>query len=109
MHSKQSPHTIFFLIKLLYRLQRHGSKKILHGDTAGDHNNTSGEKQNQNEIFKAEKNFLTTKKFDFKGDETEAKRTEHSANYGQSKKFCIRSNKKELYHLPLVNNNTQHY
>lgn len=84
-----------------------GGKEILCADTAGNHNNTSRHKQNQNEIFKAERNFLATKKFDFKGDEAEAKRTEHSANYRQSKKFCLRS-KKELYHLPLVNN-IQHY
>lgn len=85
-----------------------GGKEILCGDIAGDHNNTSGQKQNRNEIFKAERNFLATK-FDFKGDETEAERTEHSANYRQSKTFCIRSNKKELYHLPFANNNTHHY
>ena len=55
-----------------------GGNGILFGDITGDHDNVSGQKQNQNQIFKAEKNLLTTKlkKSDFKGDETEAKKSQ---------------------------------
>ena len=47
-----------------------GGNGILFSDITGDHDNVSGQKQNQNQIFKAERNLLTIKlkQSDFKGD-----------------------------------------
>lgn len=51
-----------------------GMGGILFGDITGDHDRVSGQKQNQNQIFKAERNVFNNQTVsDFKGDETEAK------------------------------------
>lgn len=46
---------------------------ILFGDITGDHDRVSGQKQNQNQIFKLKGTILTIKVSDFKDDETETK------------------------------------
>lgn len=47
------------------------------GDIIGDHDNVSGQKQNRNQIFKAERNDFNNQVLsNFKGDETEAKRSQ---------------------------------
>lgn len=64
MCPKGSPHIInFCLLNLYIVFQGHllGEERGALGDITGDHDYVSGQKQNQNQIFKAEGNFLTIK------------------------------------------------
>lgn len=60
MQSKRSPHAIncFWLNHSISEALLRG-KGVLCDDNTGDHDNISGQKQNQNQTFKAERNLLT--------------------------------------------------
>lgn len=64
MHSKPSLHTIkFFLSKSLQSISEASwrGNGIPFGDITDDHDNVFRQKQNQNQIFKVERNLLTIK------------------------------------------------